>query len=53
MWMETRFCPRRFGSHGQQLLLTVGFRRGLPTITAKDALIVATQARDIRDRALG
>jgi hypothetical protein len=29
------------------------FRRGLPTITAKDALIVATQARDIKGKALG
>ena len=57
MWMETRFCPRRFGSHGQQLLLTVGFSprcTKLPTTTANCAVVVATDTvRDIKGEALG
>ena len=44
---KRKFCSRRFGSHGQQRLLTVGFPprcTKLPTTTANCAVIVAPNA---------
>jgi len=42
--MKREFCSR-FGSHGQRLMLAVGLRRELPTITANGAVIVASMRR--------